>query len=127
MSLSNYFARLHLGPRAVAEDLVHAELQKRGLNRHLTTNRDIFLTASQQSKFGTPHINVDFFWSWPMLALFLDGPHHKKSNQSAYDLRVDGCLKHLGYKVLRVPYDPPIGKKEVKRIVDEVEGLVKQK
>lgn len=128
MSLSKYFIRLRSGPRAVAEDLVHAELQKRGLNRHLTTNRNVFLTADQQTKFGTPHINVDFLWSYPMLALFLDGRQvHSKIKQSIYDEKVVRCLESMGYAVLRIMYDPPISKKEVRRIADEVEGLVKQK
>lgn len=126
MSLSKYFARLHSGPRAVAEDLVHAELQKRGLNRHLTTNRNITLMAEQQQKFGTPHINIDFLWSSPMVAFLLDGRQvHSKIKQSIYDEKVDRCLESIGYIVLRVMYDPPISKKEIKRIADEIEGLVK--
>lgn len=118
------FARRNASAVANAEIKVFNELQRRGLNKFLETQR-VFSFFWQTE--GIHATIIDYYWQPPInLAVFLDGPPHLKQNQEVKDEKVDDALKRRGIRVLRISYKPPTTKKGITEIVDQIEKEVKK-
>ena len=102
-----------------AEIQLFIELQRRGLTRYLETQKGFRFIEEVNGVLGTI---IDFFWNQPYnYAVYLDGPHHKKYAHERKDDLITEALKKRGIKVDRFEYDPPLRKRRLKEIADQIE------
>jgi len=139
------------GARPKAEELVHAELQRRGLHKTMEPLDSVILLDSgkvvlRESLFtgvlnrlrtssGLPHqITVpDFLWLQeknpklkPTIGLpaFLDGVVHKTDGNRRRDEWISNRLTQLHFHILRFPYNSP-SNRWVQSVVDDVEVFIR--
>jgi len=106
-----------------AEIEILKELQRRGLTRLLETQKPFDFIWQVEGVHGTI---IDFHWSHPFnYAVFLDGPVHLKYSHERRDELIDRALEHRGIKVDRFEYKPPITKKRLREIVDQIEETLR--
>ena len=70
-------------------------------------------------KFTVPDL-----WFPPDVAVYLDGPYHRAKRAAENDDEVDERLRGFGVTVLRFPYEPPIGKRQLSEIVEHIKEAV---
>ncbi|MFQ6076041.1 MAG: hypothetical protein ACE5Z5_07905 [Candidatus Bathyarchaeia archaeon] len=63
----------------------------------------------------------DYYWPHKGLCVYLDGPPHLKERQRLKDEIIDEKLRRMGLRPLRIPYNPPLSKRERERILDRIE------
>jgi len=99
------------------------ELQRRDLTRHLETQKPFEFIWQVEGVHGT---TIDFYWNHPFnYAVFLDGPVHMKYLHERRDLLIDRALMRRGITVDRFSYKPPITKKRLKEIADQIEETLR--
>ena len=63
----------------------------------------------------------DFCWPQKRKVVYLDGSAvHKKSKQEARDEEIDELLTAQGWEVLRIPYDSPMTKKVLDKVMASI-------
>jgi very-short-patch-repair endonuclease len=98
-----------------AEIEVFKELSAAGLTRGMVTQKTIVL------KLTIP----DFCWLNKRKAVYLDGLQaHSGDKQQERDEEVCELLESKGWEVLRIPYEPPLSGKELKKIVTTIKNFV---
>jgi len=106
-----------------AEIQLFVELQRRGLTRHLETQKGFSFIREVDGVLGTI---IDFFWNHPYnYAVYLDGPHHKKYAHERRDDLITEALERRGIRVDRFDYTPPLRKRRLKEIADQIEETLK--
>ena len=106
-----------------AEEKILIELQRRGLTRLLETQKPFEFIWQVEGVHGTI---IDFYWNPPInYAVFLDGPVHLKYSHERRDELIDKALERRGIKVDRFRYKPPITKKRLREIVDQIEETLR--
>lgn len=108
---------------SAAEMLVLNELQRRGLTTLLETQKGFEFIWQVERVHGTI---IDFYWNPPInYAAYIDGPHHKKQVHERDDELITKALEARRVKVDRFQYDPPLTKKRLMQICDEIEVKLK--
>ena len=98
-----------------AEIEVFKELSKNGFTRGMVTQKTIVLKSTVP----------DFCWLNKRKAVYLDGKQaHSKDIQKERDEEIRDLLEKKGWRVLRLSYDPPITKKELKEIVKKIKEFI---
>jgi very-short-patch-repair endonuclease len=124
------------------EQMIDAELQRRGLNRHFDFKGTVLcfdkingLRVVKREWF-TKHMaeqcrEADGFFCVPdrlcsqkRLAFFFDGPPHMHRGERQRDEEQDKWLVTLGWKAVRFPYTSP-SQKLVVEICDKIEEMLK--
>jgi len=57
-------------------------------------------------------VQTDFYYdrgAVPGVCVFVDGPHHDDPDQARHDKEVRGELEHLGFRVIAIRHDRPLG------------------
>lgn len=110
----SYKKRLH--PKvSKAEIEVFKALSALGLTRGMVTQKTIVLKSTVP----------DFCWLNKRKAVYLDGLQaHLGDKQKTRDEEVCELLEDKGWDVLRIPYDPPLSEKHLKKIVMEIRDFV---
>lgn len=67
----------------------------------------------------------DFYWPDKRLPVYLDGPVHEKERQRLKDELIDEKLRRMGLRPLRIPYKPPLSKRRLNEILDQIEEALK--
>ena len=98
-----------------AEIEVFKALSAAGLTTGMVTQKTIVL------KLTIP----DFCWLNKRKAVYLDGLQaHSGDKQQERDEEVCELLEAKGWEVLRIPYEPPLSGKELKKIVTTIKNFV---
>ena len=83
---------------------------------HPLTKTDVVLEATRP----------DFLFPDKKLAIYLDGPPHLKNPaKEELDTEITEKLQRQGYKVLRIQYRPPLGKKKALEIASEISAQMR--
>jgi very-short-patch-repair endonuclease len=106
----------HMHPKvSKAEIEVFKALSAAGLTGGMVTQKSIVL------KLAIP----DFCWLNKRKAVYLDGLQvHSSDRQQERDEEACELLEAKGWKVLRIPYKPPLGEKELQKIVAGIKDFV---
>ena len=124
MKLDSYFARKHGSKTSRAHMQLFIELQRRRLTRGAVIEHGVKFNREKDGVAGTW---IDIAWHYQQYAVMLDGnPIHHRLRQGLKDDLVDLCLQQRGWHVDRFEYDPPITKKAMRRIADEIEKKLKK-
>jgi very-short-patch-repair endonuclease len=98
-----------------AEVEVFKALSAAGLTGGMVTQKPIVL------KLTVP----DFCWLNKRKAVYLDGSQvHSGDKQQERDEEICELLEAKGWDVLRIPYDPPLSKKELQKVVASIKDFV---
>ncbi len=98
-----------------AEIEVFKALSAAGLTSGMVTQKPIIL------KLTVP----DFCWLNKRKAVYLDGLQaHLGDKQKQQDEEICELLEAKGWEVLRIPYEPPLTEKELKKIVTMIKEFV---
>ena len=98
-----------------AEIEVFKALSAAGLTRGMVTQKTIVL------KLTVP----DFCWLNKRKAVYLDGLQaHSGDKQHQRDEEICELLEAKGWEVLRIPYEPPLNKKELQRIIETIKKFL---
>lgn len=110
----SYKKRMH--PKvSKAEIEVFKALSAAGLTGGMVTQKSIVL------KVTVP----DFCWLNKRKAVYLDGLQaHSGDKQRERDEEICELLEAKGWKVLRIPYEPPLNGKELQKIVASIKDFV---
>jgi len=106
----------HMHPKvSKAEIEVFKALSAAGLTGGMVTQKSIVL------KLAIP----DFCWLNKRKAVYLDGLQvHSSDRQQERDEEVCKLLEAKGWKVLRIPYEPPLSERELQKIVAAIKDFV---
>jgi very-short-patch-repair endonuclease len=106
----SFRGRMH--PRVSnAEMEVLKALSAKGLTEGMITQRTIVLRSTIP----------DFCWPEKRKVVYLDGSVvHKKSKQETRDEEIDELLTAQGWEILRIPYDAPMSKKVLEKIMTSI-------
>jgi very-short-patch-repair endonuclease len=106
----------HMHPKvSKAEIEVFKALSASGLTHGMVTQKTIVL------KLTIP----DFCWLNKRKAVYLDGLQaHSSDKQQERDEEICEMLEAKGWEVLRIPYEPPLGEKELQKIVASIKEFV---
>lgn len=67
----------------------------------------------------------DFCWINKRKIVYLDGIQvHLKDKTQQRDEEIDELLEMQGWDVLRIPYDPPLGEKELLEITAKIKNFL---
>jgi very-short-patch-repair endonuclease len=110
----SYKNRMH--PRvSKAEIEVFKALSAAGLSGGMVTQKTIVLKSTVP----------DFCWLNKRKAVYLDGVQaHSGDKQQSRDEEICELLEAKGWEVLRISYEPPLGKKELQRILESIKNFV---
>jgi very-short-patch-repair endonuclease len=98
-----------------AEIEVFKALSAAGLTSGMVTQKPIVL------KLTVP----DFCWLNKRKAVYLDGRQaHSGDRQQERDEEICGLLEAKGWKVLRIPYEPPLTETELQKIVASIKDFL---
>jgi len=98
-----------------AEIEVLKALSATGLTEGLVTQRRIGL------KVAVP----DFCWPEKRKVVYLDGSAvHNKTKQEARDQEIDELMIAQGWEVLRIPYDAPMSKMVLDKIIMQIKEFL---
>jgi very-short-patch-repair endonuclease len=98
-----------------AEIEVFKALSAVGLTSGMVTQKPIVL------KLTVP----DFCWLNKRKAVYLDGRQaHSADRQQERDEEICGLLEAKGWKVLRIPYEPPLTERELQKIVASIKDFL---
>jgi very-short-patch-repair endonuclease len=98
-----------------AEIEVFKALSAAGLTSGMVTQKPIVL------KLTVP----DFCWLNKRKAVYLDGRQaHSSDRQQERDEEICRLLEAKGWKVLRIPYEPPLTEKELQKIVVSIKDFL---
>ena len=101
-----------------AEIEVFKALSAEGLTRGMVTQKPIVLKSTVP----------DFCWINKRKIVYLDGVQvHNKDKTRQRDADIDESLEMQGWDVLRIPYDPPITKDSLKRIIETIKKFLNLK
>lgn len=90
-------------------------LSAAGLTKGMVTQKPIVLKATIP----------DFCWLDKRKAVYLDGIQaHSSDKQQDRDEEIRVLLEEKGWEVLRIPYEPPLSEKELKRIVELIKEFL---
>jgi very-short-patch-repair endonuclease len=110
----SYKKRMH--PKvSKAEIEVFKALSAAGLTKGMVTQKPIVL------KLTVP----DFCWLNKRKAIYLDGLQvHSSDKQQERDEEICCLLEAKGWEVLRIPYEPPLSEKELRKIVASIKEFI---
>jgi len=98
-----------------AEIEVFKALSMAGLTSGMVTQKTIVLKST------TP----DFCWLNKRKAVYLDGLQaHSGDKQQKRDEEICELLEDRGWEVLRIPYEPPLNGKELRKIIAAIKEFV---
>lgn len=98
-----------------AEIEVFKALSAAGLTRGMVTQKTIVLRSTVP----------DFCWLNKRKAVYLDGLQaHSGDKQRQRDSEICDLLEGKGWKVLRIPYDPPLNGKKLQKIITEIKEFI---
>ena len=98
-----------------AELEVLKALSAAGLNEGLITQKPIVLKSTVP----------DFCWPLKRKVVFLDGEQvHRKSKQEARDEEIDSMLIAKGWEVLRIPYEAPMNKTVLDKVMADIKRFL---
>ncbi|MCW4047920.1 MAG: endonuclease domain-containing protein [Candidatus Bathyarchaeota archaeon] len=98
-----------------AEVEVFKALSAAGLTRNMVTQKTIILKSTVP----------DFCWPSKRKIVYLDGVQaHLGDKQQKRDEEICELLTEQGWEVLRIPYEPPLSEKNLKKIVDTIKKFV---
>jgi very-short-patch-repair endonuclease len=98
-----------------AEIEVFKALSAAGLTSGMVTQKTIVLKSTIP----------DFCWLNKRKAVYLDGSQaHSRDKQQERDEEICDLLEAKGWEVLRIPYEPPLSGKELKKIVASIKYFV---
>jgi very-short-patch-repair endonuclease len=98
-----------------AEIEVFKALSIAGLTSGMVTQKPIILKSTVP----------DFCWIEKRKIVYIDGvPVHSKDRQLEKDEEIDNLLITQGWEVLRIPYDPPLTEKELKKIMTKIKQFL---
>jgi len=98
-----------------AEIEVFKALSEAGLTRGMVTQKTIVLRVTVP----------DFCWLNKRKAVYLDGVQvHSRDKQQQRDEEICEMLEEKGWEVLRIPYEPPLSGKELKKIIETITEFV---
>lgn len=98
-----------------AEIEVLKALSATGLTEGLVTQRTIVLRVTIP----------DFCWPEKRKVVYLDGSAvHKKSKQEARDKEIDEMMTAKGWEVLRIPYEAPMSKEILDKIIAQIKEFL---
>lgn len=110
----SYKARMH-PTVSKAEIEVFKALSADGLTAGMVTQRTIVLKATIP----------DFCWLNKRKIVYLDGLQaHSSDKQQECDEEIKELLTAQGWEVLRIPYDPPLSKKNLQEIVATIKRFL---
>ena len=110
----SYKERMH--PKvSQAEVALFNELSKAGLTTGMVTQKAIILKSTIP----------DFCWTNKRKIVYLDGaPVHSSDKQQKRDREIDDLLELRGWKVLRIPYQPPITEKGLAQMIATIKAFL---
>jgi very-short-patch-repair endonuclease len=98
-----------------AEIEVFKVLSTDGLTKGMVTQKTIVLKSTVP----------DFCWLNKRKAVYLDGRKaHSKDVQRERDEEIKDLMEKKGWKVLRLPYNPPLTKKELNETVRKIKDFI---
>jgi very-short-patch-repair endonuclease len=98
-----------------AEIEVFKGLSAAGLTSGMVTQKTIVLKSTIP----------DFCWLNKRKAVYLDGIQaHLGDKQQQRDEEICDLLEAKGWEVLRIPYEPPLNKKELLKIIETIKKFV---
>lgn len=98
-----------------AEIEVFKALSEAGLTRGMVTQKTIVLRVTVP----------DFCWLNKRKAVYLDGVQvHSRDKQQQRDEEICEMLEAKGWEVLRIPYEPPLSGKELRKIIETITEFV---
>lgn len=98
-----------------AEIEVFKALSAAGLTSGMVTQKTIVLKSTIP----------DFCWLNKRKAVYLDGlPAHSGDKQHERDSEICDLLESKGWKVLRIPYEPPLSGRELGKIVTIIKEFI---
>jgi very-short-patch-repair endonuclease len=98
-----------------AEIEVFKALSAAGLTSGMVTQKTIVVKSTVP----------DFCWLNKRKAVYLDGLQaHSGDKQQKRDEEICDLLETKGWEVLRIPYEPPLSGKELKKIVVAIKDFV---
>ncbi len=102
----------HMHPKVSNGEIeVFKALSAEGLTSGMVTQKPIVLKATIP----------DFCWTNKRKIVYLDGIQaHQSDKTQKKDREIDEALEAQGWKVLRVPYDPPLTEKTLREILDSI-------
>jgi very-short-patch-repair endonuclease len=108
--------RRHMHPKvSKAEIEVFKRLSAAGLTSGMVTQKTIVLKSTIP----------DFCWLNKRKAVYLDGIQaHLGDKQQQRDEEICDLLEAKGWEVLRIPYEPPLNKKELLKIIETIKKFV---
>jgi len=106
----------HMHPKvSKAEIEVFKALSAAGLTSGMVTQKTIVLKSTIP----------DFCWLNKRKAVYLDGMQaHLGDKQQQRDEEICDLLEAKGWEVLRIPYEPPLNKKELQKIIEIIKKFV---
>jgi very-short-patch-repair endonuclease len=106
----------HMHPKvSKAEIEVFKALSAAGLTSGMVTQKTIVLKSTIP----------DFCWLNKRKAVYLDGMQaHLGDKQQQRDEEICDLLEAKGWEVLRIPYEPPLNKKELQRIIETIKKFL---
>lgn len=108
-----------------AELFLVMELQKRRLNRHMFTQEPFKFDGEEDGVEGTV---IDIYYYNPVqLAVYVDGPAHKRLIPSRRDELIDKALARRGILSLRLDNNPPVSRRSDSRLqewADTIEEIL---
>ena len=106
----------HMHPKvSKAEIEVFKALSAAGLTSGMVTQKTIVLKSTIP----------DFCWLNKRKAVYLDGLQaHSGDKQQERDEENCELLEAKGWDVLRIPYEPPLNKKELQKIIATIKDFV---
>jgi len=119
-----YYAQKNAQPVAAAEDDLRKDFDEAGLLDGSFQNDDFPFTEQEREQSRLPGTNIDRHYHDLKVALFYDGPVHRKKRQGDKDERIDKILLARGYAIGRFPYRPPITVKRRFEIVKEAAKIL---
>jgi very-short-patch-repair endonuclease len=98
-----------------AEIEVFKALSVAGLTTSMVTQKTIVLKSTIP----------DFCWLNKRKVVYLDGVQaHSGDKQQKRDEEINELLEDQGWEVLRISYEPPLSRKELKRILDLIKNFI---
>jgi very-short-patch-repair endonuclease len=98
-----------------AEIEVFKALSAAGLTSGMVTQKTIVLKSTIP----------DFCWLNKRKAVYLDGlPAHSGDKQRERDSEICDLLESKGWEVLRIPYEPPLNRRELQKIITIIEEFI---
>lgn len=98
-------------------------------NKHGYGISDRIYEAKEKTQFTVPdallllskQLPCKVLVSWT-IAVYLDGPVHKRKGVQKRDERINQLLKREGIVCMRFDYHPPLSNKRLKEIVETIKG-----